>query len=1351
MSSFEEIEALKRLASAVGVATEFTDISGEVHHASPDSLVKVLTALGLPISRLEDVPSAQGWWDDRCQRTLIQPVTVVWEGDPVEFKVNSGDSFVISIKSAAGEVQAVTFESWSVGEQQSLVKSVGSTLPIGYYTLRLESGSNRAQMLVIVAPRSSYRPEGTRQVGLFMPFYALWSKKSWGHADYSDVRQLMKWAARRGISLLGTLPLSAQYFETESTPSPYQPVSRLFWNEQYVDQRRLPEFKGSDRVHRLVATEEFATVVKALNFGSHVDFHRSSALTGKIFQLTMDELSSGNSSARFDEFKTYMVQHPELIDYAQFRTLQEAEGRDWRRWREPNRSGDLSTADLPADRVLYHAYIQWLAGTELCSLAEYGRDAGVELYLDLPLGTHPDGYDAWKFQDRFVNGFSVGAPPDPLGPDGQAWGFAPSHPEAIREHGYDYFRQVIHRHVEIAGALRIDHVMGLHRLYWVPDGLSGREGVYVNYPARELWAIVNLESHLHRCRIVGEDLGTVPDEVRSMMDSSGAGRLYVLPFEIRNEDGGYLRSPSAGTFASLNTHDMFPFSGYWKGLDIEDRLRLGSLAADDCESVKAERDYHRSIIKSKVGLGDDREIVNGAHRFLAESDADTLMVNLEDLWHEEQPQNRPGTVDPEPNWKRRSALSVEQITSDRNIQDQIEAIVRERIKGVETMNPDIETGSKSKKSSRKSPTKSGVAESLPIPAHKVGESKPVFRMTEDDKYLFNEGSHLKLYEKLGAHCGIVDGESGVHFAVWAPDASSIHVIGDFNGWNRKSHPLFSNASSGVWEGFIPGLGKASIYKYLVVSRLNGQQIEKGDPVAYHSETPPKTASIVWDRDYVWADAEWMKSRASSNSLHAPISIYEVHPGSWRRVVEHGDRSLNYRELADQLPEYVRSMGFTHVELMPVMEHPFYGSWGYQTTGYFAATSRYGTPQDLMHLIDRLHQFGIGVILDWVPSHFPADEHGLAWFDGTHLYEHADGRQGYHPDWGSLIFNYGRNEVRSFLLSSAFFWLEQFHADGLRVDAVASMLYLDYSRKEGEWIPNQYGGRENLEAISFLKRLNEEVYRCFPDVQMIAEESTSWPMVSRPTYLGGLGFGLKWDMGWMHDFLDYFSHDPVYRRYHHSSLTFRMLYAWHENFLLPLSHDEVVHGKGSLLGRMPGDVWQKFANLRLLFTSQFTQPGKKLLFMGGEIGQWGEWNHERSLDWHLLDYQNHRGLQALVADLNRIYREEKALHELDCDHRGFEWVDCNDADSSSVSFLRRSRDGESIVIALNFTPVTRHNYRVGVPHSGAWREIFNSDSTFYAGSGQGNLGEVHSTGEVFHGRPDSILFTLPPLSGVMFKG
>lgn len=623
-------------------------------------------------------------------------------------------------------------------------------------------------------------------------------------------------------------------------------------------------------------------------------------------------------------------------------------------------------------------------------------------------------------------------------------------------------------------------------------------------------------------------------------------------------------------------------------------------------------------------------------------------------------------------------------------------------------------------------------------------------LTDYDLYLMGEGCHWRSYEKMGAHLRTVNGVRGVNFAVWAPNAGGVSIVGDFNAWDGRLHAMKKHIPTGIWELFIPELDVGTIYKY-EVRGLEGLVL-KADPYAFSAELPPQTASVVTDLSaYTWNDKQWMNERIAFNNLEAPISVYEVHLGSWQRDENNPGQWLSYRDVAHRLAAYCREMHYTHVELMPINEHPFSGSWGYQPTGYFAATSRYGSPQDFMYFVDVMHQSGIGVLIDWVPAHFPKDGHGLRRFDGSCLYEHEDPKQGEHPDWGTLIFNYGRNEVRNFLVSNALFWLDKYHIDGLRVDAVASMLYLDYSRKEGEWIPNRYGGRENLEAIDFIRMFNERVHEQFPGVLTVAEESTAWGGVSKPTYLGGLGFSLKWNMGWMNDTLSYFHKDPIHRSFHHDELTFSLIYAFTENFCLPLSHDEVVHGKGSLLDKMPGDLWQRFANLRLLLAYMWTHPGKKLLFMGGDIGQWNEWNYEESLQWHLCQWESHRGLQRMVADLNKVYRSEKALHQVDFDWHGFEWVDCHNYRDSVLTYLRKGKKPEDfVVVACNFTPVPRMRYRAGVPQGGRYVEIFNSDSSYYSGSNIGNGQGVTGENIRWHDRDYSIEIDIPPLGLVILK-
>ncbi|MGB2225969.1 MAG: 1,4-alpha-glucan branching protein GlgB, partial [Polaribacter sp.] len=627
----------------------------------------------------------------------------------------------------------------------------------------------------------------------------------------------------------------------------------------------------------------------------------------------------------------------------------------------------------------------------------------------------------------------------------------------------------------------------------------------------------------------------------------------------------------------------------------------------------------------------------------------------------------------------------------------------------------------------------------------MAKTKPFSLFTEFDINLFKAGKHYKLYEKFGSHVVTVDGETGTYFAVWAPSAKSISVVGDFNYWIEGEHMLNVRwDGSGIWEGFIPNVGVGTLYKYKIFSHHNNYSVEKADPYAKKCELPPNTASVVWEDDYSWKDSRWMKSRKEKNALDAPYSVYEVHLGSWKR--KDNNKFLSYKEMADELVDYVKKMNFTHVEMMPVMEYPFDPSWGYQLTGYFAPTSRFGNPDEFKYLVDAFHKKGIGVILDWVPSHFPSDEHGLGFFDGSHLYEHPDRRKGYHPDWKSLIFNYGRNEVKSFLISNAIFWLDQFHVDGLRVDAVASMLFLDYSRNDGEWEPNQFGGRENLEAIAFMKEMNTAVYESFPDVQTIAEESTSFPMVSRPTYIGGLGFGMKWMMGWMHDSLQYFAKEPIYRKHHQNELTFSLNYAFTENFMLPLSHDEVVYGKQSILNKMPGDEWQKFANLRLLYGFMYTHPGAKLLFQGGEFGQSAEWNFQQSLDWHLLEYKVHKGAQETVKGLNKLYKSEKALFQNQFTTKGFEWISHSDHENSVLSYIRKGNDeNDQVIVVCNLTPVPREEYNIGVPKAGTLKEIFNTDSKKFNGTGNYHNKTIKTSKQAWDHRENCVTLKLPPLA------
>ncbi len=1363
MSPTDRKDDLFKLAELYGVQPSYTDLEGRVRTAGSEAVIRVLKALGAPVESEKDASEAIRECERRIGGNCVEPVIISSDGGPVEIRLripehpaDDGRECRIEISAMDGGTvrrfrfslgQAPTEQRERMGDDLFAIKRVilKSGLPFGYYNLKVEFGDTTADSLIVSAPSSlSASLEKERSWGVFLPLYSLHSRRSWGIGDFSDLSDLVEWTGSKGGSTVGILPILSSFLSHDSAPeqpfdySPYAPASRLFWNEIFVDVEAVPDLADCPSARKILESREFQSELSRLRQAEYVDYKGVYSLKRRVL-LELSRCLRRADSRRGAEFRSYLENHPDVADYARFRAVGDREGKPWQMWRRPLRDGTISEGDYDSEIADFYAYGQWIAEEQLTSVKDRSETAGVGLYLDMPLGVHSSSYDIYRERECFVLDVSAGAPPDPLAVEGQDWRFPPLNHFQLRRHRYRYFIAALRHHLEYARVLRLDHAAGFHRLYLVPHGMDAGDGVYVRYPADEMYAILCLEAHRSGSVVVGEDLGTVPERMREELKRRSLHRMYVVPFEIGADSGDAVSPIPEMSLAVLNTHDMATFTGFLEGRDIRDRKELGIY-----NSEEADREQHRRAVQRSMWVDQLRErgflagdatperLLSASLRYLADSRARMMMVNLEDLWLETEPQNVPGTSDSHANWRRKTRFALEEIFKDDRVTNLLGEIDR------------LRTGT----AVRGSSADEGVT---------VESGTPVRRslLSDNDLYLFNEGSHLQLYNHLGAHRMTVDGVDGTYFAVWAPDAEQVSVIGDFNGWDRgragKTRSALSpRSNSGIWEGFVPGVLAGSLYKYHIVSRYTGYQVEKADPFGFKHEAPPRTASIVTDLEYSWGDQDWMEARRGRNGLNSPISIYEVHLGSWRRILEEGNRSLTYREIAPLLVDYVKKLGFTHVELLPITEHPFYGSWGYQTTGYFAPTSRYGTPQDFMHLIDSLHQAGIGVILDWVPSHFPSDEHGLAFFDGTHLYEHSDPQKGLHPDWDSYIFNYGRKEVQSFLISSALFWLSEYHMDGLRIDAVASMLYLDYSRVEGEWIPNRYGGRENLEAISFLRRLNREIYQRFPDVQTFAEESTSWPMVSRPVNMGGLGFGLKWDMGWMHDTLKYMRNDPMYRKYHHVELTFRMLYAFHENFTLPLSHDEVVHGKSSLLGKMPGDDWQKFANLRLMYSYMYSQPGKKLLFMGAEFAQWREWDHEASLEWHLTQYERHAGMQKLVEDLNRLYRTQPALHELDTEPAGFEWIDGSDSVQSCLSYLRKDRSGDMILIALNFTPVVRHGYRIGVPKQGIWRELLSSDAVEYGGSGVCNPDARETEYEPVHGRDYSINVTLPPLAATFLK-
>ena len=1316
---------LAELARLHGVQQSYSDQFGVHRQASDQALASILTALGVPLTG-----DAVGESLARLWGRVLEPVTVAWDGEGiVSVRVNADDDGGYAVRlileggdarEAAGRLADAPVRDRADVRGRAIVQRalpLPADIPAGYHDVEVTVGGATHAARLIAAPRRTYQTVGEaagRHWGVFLPLYAMRGQR--GTGSLQDLQHLIEWVEDRGGSLVGTLPLLAAYLDTPFEPSPYVPVSRLFWNELFLEPTTSKDWsqQAADALDTARGTFDRLTAAPMVDYAAQM-----AALRPALEVMAKAAVASGHRRA---ELEAYAAAHPELELYARFRGVVARHRTGWHGWPDDLANRPLREGDWDEAERRYHRYVQFSLHEQLQALSNVAKTRGLGLYLDLPVGVHGDGYDTWRHRDLFVTGASVGAPPDQLFIGGQNWGVPAMHPERSRQHGHTYMVAMIRNHLRYAGVLRIDHVMGLHRLFWVPQGLEATEGVYVRYPHEELYAILSLESHRCGTLLVGEDLGTVPDVVRHNMAEHGVRGMHVMQFALDPSPVAAIRPAAAGSVASLGTHDTPTFAAFAAGLDIDDGHRrdwIDTKAASEQHADRSaimhdlERDLRaRQLIGAEPELGD---ILRGSLQVLGQSEAEAVLVNLEDLWLEPAPQNVPGTGAPEPNWRRRARFSLKTLDDLPNVVDTLAAL--------------------------------DSARRTPMQQPQIGAiDHSVTGLGDHDHHLFNEGTHRRLDQKLGAHVT----KAGVRFAVWAPNADRVSVIGDFNDWSPGAHPLVARGRTGIWEGVVPGLGEGALYKY-AVGVPGGDWLEKADPYGFLHECPPRTASVVWALDYHWSDDAWMQTRHGRHRASAPLSIYEVHFGSWARNVDAGGRSLTYREMAPRLAAHLGKHGFTHVEFMPVMEHPFYGSWGYQLTGFFAPTARYGTPQDFMYLVDYLHREGIGVILDWVPSHFPNDGHGLASFDGTYLYEHADPRQGFHPDWKSCIFNYGRHEVRSFLISNALFWLRRYHVDGLRVDAVASMLYLNYSRDPGDWIPNQYGGHENLEAIGFAKQLNDAIHEEHPDVLTIAEESTAWPGVSSPTQTGGLGFDMKWDMGWMHDTLAYMQREAVHRKWHHDELTFRMIYAYDERFVLSLSHDEVVHGKGSLINKMPGDPWQQRANLRLLYGYMFTMPGKKLLFMGQEIGQRQEWAHDRSIDWHLLHDEDHAGIARWVGDLNAAYRREPALHRHDFDASGFEWVSASDSEQSVLAYVRVDHGGAPGVVAVaNFTPVVRHDYQVGVPWAGTWTEILNSDAARYGGSNVGNSGAVHAERTEVHGYSHALTLTLPPLAIVVLR-
>ena len=1333
---------LRALAGAHGVTVTYLDHGGIQRTASRTALLAVLEALG--VAGAPEDPGAV-LAEHLAAAPMFEPVIVVEAGGPrsvtatvppsaraLECELVTEDGESTSWRAPVVEATAVLATTNGVAVAVELPRA----LPAGYHSLTARVGTLESTAHVLARPEGGARSRfdaSWRAVGIAAPLFTLHSSRSWGCGDLADLDELAALTGAHGATVVATLPLLAGFGPTPFEPSPYIPASRLFWHERWLDVDAVVAAVGAPELSTLAAAARRRTRDAAEQVHPYVDGEGSMRAKRDVLERAHRTLSR-DDVASLDAF---LEAHPSVTDFARFRAAGERHGLDWETWPKALRDGAIGAADVDDAAVRYHEFAQWLCDAQLRGLAERFEARDQVLSLDLPLGVHRHGYDVWRYRDEYLQGTSVGAPPDRYFPRGQVWGFPPPRIAAARAGGHGLFRAALRHHLGVAGMLRIDHILGTQRLFCVPDGMHASDGVYLRMPLEELLAVIAIEALRAGSTIVGEDLGTVDAPVRRAMQRDGVRRTSVVQLSIKSAGVTPFVDPPAGAVSSFSTHDLATFEGWWRARDIDERVSLGQVDDTMGGLMRAQRRVERTRLSTLLPEppnppspaapldGPPPEgLLAAVHDRLADSDAGVVLVQLDDVLGEHEAVNLPGTSTERRNWQRRTELPLEAIAADPRLIDALD-------EGHARRTDESHAGD-------------GRGRSAVATVHGVT------RLGPDDESRFAAGRHARLFEHLGAHAMEVGGVAGTYFATWAPSATDVEVVGDFNGWDGHRHPLARRDGSGIWEGFVPDLGDGERYKFRLTTP-GGDVLDKADPYARRSELAPRTASIIHTPRHVWGDGDWMASRAARHSPSAPIAVYEVHLGSWRRDPDDPGRFLTYRELAPMLVEYVGALGFTHVELMPVMEHPYYESWGYQLSGYFAPTARYGSPDDFAALVDELHRAGIGVLLDWVPGHFPDDEFALGCFDGSHLYEHPDPRMRVHPDWHSLIFNYARGEVRSFLLSAACSWLEDYHADGLRFDAVASMLYLDYSRGDGEWVPNVEGGNENLDAVSLLQTCNEEIHRSYPGAISVAEESTAWPGVTAPIEDGGLGFDYKWDLGWMHDTLDYLHKDPVHRRWHHDQLTFRAVYSRSEQFLLPLSHDEVVHGKGSLYDQMGGDVAQRLANLRLLYGFQLLQPGKKLLFMGDEFAQIREWSVGRPLDWELLDERGHAGIAALVAELNALYRSEPSLHRDDLEDRGFRWVDSADRLQSVICVERHvgESDGGSLVIVCNATPEARPAYVVGLPGPGIWTLRCTSDDVRFGGSGHPAQAKVVAAEEPWHGRRWRAELDLPPLGFVIY--
>ena len=1312
-------------------------------------------------------------------------------------------------------------------------------LACGYYTLSAESGGKSCFVRLIVAPESVYQPKllanGGRMNGLTMHLYSLRSERNWGIGDFTDLLNLMKYAAEKKLDFVGINPLHALFTSKPAFASPYSPSSREWLNPIYLDVEKVGAFTYNEQLKNWLAQPKIRQRIAALRVTETVTYTAVWACKRNALHMAFNAFEQDTCEAAENEraaFEAFVLEKGKALQgFGLFEALDQYYSRPgqvgWQSWpsefHQPDGEAVEKFARSHEREIRFYMWLQWLCAEQLREVNQAAAEYGVKLgiYGDLAVGVARGSADTWLNRQDYCMDLSVGAPPDPLGPTGQNWDLPPLNPLMLKHTGYEKFAHLLRENMRLYGVLRIDHVMALCRLWWVLNGKTADFGAYVHYDAEVMFAILALESQRNRCVIIGEDLGTVPDEARHLLN-----RYQVFSYKVMYFSKGWngFQLPEEypeQAITVISTHDVAPLAGYWTGKDLDTMFKLGTLPdAAAFQTALDEREHDKADLLDKLKetgcLGADVQmpakadetLLAALHKYGALSRSKLYAVQLENLLGVIDNLNVPGVTEGYPNWAQKMPVSLEDFLQHRLMGGQLAIIDEVRMK----TNSQIKTYHELDQIERDTveslflATHSDVfaylgrhrlaegdevvrvlipgavsvdivnrrSGELIVPSEKIDErgffvavlpdDAPDYalriRYTEDtepvieedpyhfgsalqdmDSWLLAEGKHLRPYETLGAHFAELDGVKGVRFAVWAPNAQRVSVIGEFNNWDGRRHVMRFHRDNGIWDIFIPAVKLNALYKF-EIRDANGNVREKADPYAFGAELRPTTASIVRGLP---DEVEEPAFRARANAIDAPISIYEVHLGSWKRNPEN-NYWLTYEQLAKELVAYVKDMGFTHIEFLPVSEYPFDGSWGYQATGLYAPTSRFGSPEELRALIKAAHDEGISVILDWVVGHFPTDDHGLAKFDGTALYEHADPREGYHQDWNTLIYNFGRNEVKNFLQGNALYWIERFGFDGIRVDAVASMIYRNYSRKDGEWIPNQYGGHENLEAIAFLRDTNTMLKEEVPAATEIAEESTSFANVTRQE---GLNFSFKWNMGWMNDTLRYMMEDPINRKYHHNKMTFGMMYQYSENFVLPLSHDEVVHGKRSLLGRMPGDCWQQFANLRAYYGFMYGFPGKKLLFMGSEFAQGREWNYNEGLDWFLLEQEGgwHKGVQDFVRELNHVYKDTAPLYQLDQWPEGFEWLVADDGNNSVFVFERRDREGNRVIVISNFTPVVREGYRFGVNSAGEYREILNSDDLYYKGSGV-SVGATVETEEVWsHGKPNSLSVTVPPLATV----